>query len=91
MNWPVQEAFKGETPILVISQSVTELFKSSGNQQYTYEAIAAMRHGFGTHTFGEDEHIREERIPGRVTNESRYELEREDDRTDSVGPVDNDD
>lgn len=90
VNWLVQEAFKGETPIPVISQSVIELFKSRGNQKHAYKAIAAMRHGFGTHPFGEDESIQEERVTGRVTNESRDELERGDDRTDSVSPDDND-
>ncbi|MFC4989249.1 NADP-dependent phosphogluconate dehydrogenase [Saliphagus infecundisoli] len=91
VNWLVQEAFKGETPIPVISQSVIELFKSRGNQQHAYKAIAAMRHGFGTHPFGEDEHIREERRTGRVTNESRRTLEREDDHMDTVGSVDDED
>jgi 6-phosphogluconate dehydrogenase len=89
VNWLVQEAFKGETPIPVISQSVIELFKSRGNQRHAYQAIALMRHGFGNHPFGEAEGIREERITGRVTNEARSDLTK-DDETDPVGPVDPD-
>lgn len=89
VNWLVQEAFKGETPIPVISQSVIELFKSRGNQRHAYQAIALMRHGFGNHPFGEEEHIREERITGRVSNEARSDLT-QDDQKDPVGPVDPD-
>ena len=86
VNWLVSEAYKGETPIPVISQSVTELFKSRGNQRHAYRAIALMRHGFGTHPFGEDEGIRQERLEGRVGNEPRHEL-RDDDDMDPVGPL----
>jgi 6-phosphogluconate dehydrogenase len=86
VNWLVSEAYKGETPIPVISQSVTELFKSRGNQRHAYRAIALMRHGFGTHPFGENEGIAEERVQGRVGNEARHELRDEDD-VDPVGPL----
>lgn len=87
VNWLVQEAVKGETPIPVISQSVMELFKSRGNQQQAYRAISLMRHGFGGHPFGEDKAISEERITGRVDNEARHDLA-EDDNHDSVRPKD---
>lgn len=86
VNWLVSEAYKGETPIPVISQSVTELFKSRGNQRHAYQAIALMRHGFGTHPFGEDDSIRSERLHGRVDNEARHEL-RDDADVDPVGPL----
>jgi 6-phosphogluconate dehydrogenase len=86
VNWLVQEAFKGETPIPVISQSVIELFKSRGQQRHAPRAIALMRHGFGTHPFGEDETIRKERFEGRVGNEPRHEL-RDDEDVDPVGPL----
>jgi len=86
VNWLVSEAYKGETPIPVISQSVTELFKSRGNQRHAYRAIALMRHGFGTHPFGEDDSIRSERLHGRVDNEARHEL-RDDADVDPVGPL----
>lgn len=91
VNWLVQEAFKGETPIPVISQSVIELFKSRGQQRHAYRAVALMRHGFGGHSFGEDEDIRDERFSSRVTNESRYRLRSEDDQRDPVGPFAGDD
>ncbi len=86
VNWLVQEAFKGETPIPVISQSVIELFKSRGNQEHAYKAIAAMRHGFGTHPFGEDDDILKERITGRVDNVSRSHLEKDKERKEAVRP-----
>lgn len=89
VNWLVQEAFKGETPIPVISQSVIELFKSRGNQRHAYQAIALMRHGFGNHPFGEADGIEEERVTGRVSNEARSDLA-QDEEKDSVGPVDMD-
>ncbi|WP_255666183.1 NADP-dependent phosphogluconate dehydrogenase [Haladaptatus sp. DYF46] len=88
VNWLVQEAFKGETPIPVISQSVIELFKSRGNQQHAYKAIAAMRHGFGTHPFGESEDILEERVTGRVDNVSRDHLAEDEENMDTVRPKD---
>jgi 6-phosphogluconate dehydrogenase len=89
VNWLVQEAFKGETPIPVISQSVIELFKSRGNQRHAYQAIALMRHGFGNHPFGEADGIEEERITGRVTNEARSDLT-DDDQMDPVRPDESD-
>jgi 6-phosphogluconate dehydrogenase len=86
VNWLVSEAYKGETPIPVISQSVTELFKSRGQQRHAYRAIALMRHGFGEHPFGEDDTIRDERLTGRVGNEPRHEL-RDDEDVEPVGPL----
>ncbi len=90
VNWLVEEAVKGETPVPVITQSVIELFKSRGNQRHAYRAIALMRHGFGNHPFGESEHIEEERVTGRVTNDARNEL-RDHERTEPVGPLADDD
>lgn len=89
VNWLVQEAFKGETPIPVISQSIMELFKSRRDQQNAYGAVAAMRKGFGGHPYGEDEGIREQRITGRVENELRQDLAA-DDAMDTTGPIDRD-
>lgn len=89
VNWLVEEAMKGETPIPVITQSVMELFKSRGNQRHAYRAIALMRHGFGNHPFGEDEDIEDERITGRVENRARHAL-RDIPEMDPVSPVDRD-
>ncbi len=66
VNWLLLEAINQEIPIPVISQSVTELFKSRGEQKETYKAIALMRHGFGGHPFGEDDYIEEERKKSRL-------------------------
>ncbi|MFC6724106.1 NADP-dependent phosphogluconate dehydrogenase [Halobium palmae] len=90
VNWLVQEAFKGETPIPVISQSVQELFKSRGNQRHAYRAISLMRHGFGNHPFGREEGIAEERLTGRVDNEARSTLVEDDDEREPVGPSERD-
>ena len=87
VNWLVQEAIKGETPVPVISQSVMELFKSRGNQRHAYRAISLMRHGFGGHPFGEDDDTLEERVTGRVDNEARSDLAETDGR-DPVRPTD---
>jgi 6-phosphogluconate dehydrogenase len=78
VNWLVEEAIKGETPVPVITQSVIELFKSRGNQRQAYRAIALMRHGFGNHPFGQDDRIAQERLEGRVDEEARHELRDEE-------------
>ena len=90
VNWLVDEAIKGETPVPVITQSVIELFKSRGNQRHAYRAIALMRHGFGNHPFGESETIRQERFEGRVDEEARHDL-RADDEADPLNPMDYED
>ena len=90
VNWLVEEAIKGETPVPVITQSVIELFKSRGNQRHAYRAISLMRHGFGNHPFGEDESIRQERFEGRVNEEARHDL-RADAEKDPINPVDDKD
>lgn len=87
VNWLVQEAIKGETPVPVITQSVIELFKSRGNQRHAYRAIALMRHGFGGHPFGEDSDVLKERIISRMDNETRSTLNQDDDR-ETVRPYD---
>ncbi len=68
VNWLVQEAVNKEVPIPVISQSVMQLFRSrmDNKKDVTYKAIALMRHGFGGHPFGEDEHIAKERETSRI-------------------------
>jgi 6-phosphogluconate dehydrogenase len=90
VNWLVQEAFKGETPIPVISQSVIELFKSRGNQQHAPRAVALMRRGFGNHPAGKEEGIAKERLGGRVENEARSTLHERDDGREVVSPKDRD-
>ena len=87
VNWLVNEAIKGETPVPVITQSVIELLKSRGNQRHAYRAVALMRHGFGNHPFGEDEAIRQERYEGRVDEEARHDL-RDEESMDPLNPTD---
>ena len=86
VNWLVEEAIKGETPVPVITQSVIELFKSRGQQRHAYRAIALMRRGFGNHPFGESDNIRQERIEGRVDEETRQGL-RADSEEDPLSPL----
>lgn len=95
VRWLVNEAIKGETPAPVITRSVIELFKfpvpsPRGNQCHAYRAIALMRHGFGNHSFGEDEDIRQERFEGRVDEEARHDL-RAESEVDPVNPKDYED
>ena len=66
VNWLIQDALNKEIPIPVISQSVMELFRSRIKESDTYKAIALMRHGFGGHPFGKDEHIAKERETSRI-------------------------
>jgi 6-phosphogluconate dehydrogenase len=65
-NWLVMDAINKEIPIPVISQSIMELFQSRVRDNPTYKSIALMRHGFGGHPFGKDEHIAEERRASRI-------------------------
>ena len=78
------QVFKGETPIPIISQSVIELFTSRGHQRRACLVIGAMDKGFGGHLYGEVEETREERITGRVDNEPRRDLSREEESLESV-------
>jgi 6-phosphogluconate dehydrogenase len=66
VNWLVQEAVEKEIPIPVIAHSVIELFKSREKESDTARAIAIMRHGFGGHPYGKDEHIAKERKTSRL-------------------------
>ena len=67
VNWLVQDAIDKEIPILVISQSIMELFKSRTKDNDTYKAIALMmRHGFSGHPFGSYNYIAKERRTSRI-------------------------
>jgi len=67
VNWLVQEAVEKEIPIPVITHSVIELFKSREGESDVARAVAIMRHGFGGHPYGRDDHIAEERRSGRLS------------------------
>ena len=66
VNWLVEDAMAMEVPVPVITQAVMKLLASRDGRQHWARAIAMMRHGFGGHPFGPDEHIAEERRKGRV-------------------------
>jgi 6-phosphogluconate dehydrogenase len=66
VNWLVADALRMEVPVPVIAQAVMQLFGSRDKGKEWAKAVAAMRHGFGGHPYGEDEDIKEERKEGRV-------------------------
>lgn len=66
VNWLAMWAIKEEVPAPVITSSTLELFKSRGNQDEAYRAIALMRHGFGGHPFGVDDDIAKKRRLSRI-------------------------
>jgi 6-phosphogluconate dehydrogenase len=66
VNWLVDDAMQMEVPLPVIAQAVMQLIASRDPDRLAPRAIAAMRHGFGGHPFGEDEGVKRERREGRV-------------------------
>lgn len=65
VNWLVTDAMKIEVSIPVIAQSVMQLIASRDNENSWAKAIAMMRHGFGGHPFGEDDHIKKKEQKGK--------------------------
>lgn len=61
VNWLVADALELEVPVPVISQSVMQLFASRDDQKPWARAIAMMRHGFGSHPYGPDPSIAQDR------------------------------
>ncbi len=43
-----------------------QLIASRDNENSWAKAIAMLRHGFGGHPFGEDDHIKKERAEGQI-------------------------
>lgn len=66
VNWLVDDALHMEVAVPVIAQSVMQLLASRDKEKRWALAIALMRHGFGSHPFGADEAIAQERKQGRV-------------------------
>jgi 6-phosphogluconate dehydrogenase len=66
VNWLVEDAMRLEVPIPVIAQAVMQLIASRDGDRSAAAAVAAIRHGFGGHPFGEDRHIAEVRRTSRV-------------------------
>lgn len=67
VNWLVQVAVDKEISTPFIAMAVMELFESRGSGQDSARAVALLRHEYGGHPFGKDEHIAEERKTGRIT------------------------
>lgn len=67
VNWLVQLAIDKEIAIPLISLCIMNLFQSRDRGKDVYRAIALLRHEYGGHPFGADEHIAEERKSSRIT------------------------
>lgn len=66
VNWLVEDALHLGVPVPVIAQSVMQLLASRDPDDTWSKAVSMMRHGFGGHPLGPDEHVAEERDHGRV-------------------------
>jgi 6-phosphogluconate dehydrogenase len=67
VNWLMQVAVDKEVSVPFIALSVMELFQSRGSGLDSARAVALLRHEYGGHPFGKDEHIAEERKTSRLT------------------------
>lgn len=67
VNWLVELAADKEISIPFIALAVMELFESRGSGLDMARAVALLRHEYGGHPFGKDEHIAEERKTSRLT------------------------
>ncbi|MBE0477060.1 MAG: NADP-dependent phosphogluconate dehydrogenase [Coriobacteriia bacterium] len=66
VNWLIGDALHMEVPVPVIAESVMQLFVARDREEHWARAIAMMRHGFGGHPLGPDEHVAGEREHGKV-------------------------
>jgi 6-phosphogluconate dehydrogenase len=66
VNWLVQLAADLEISTPFIALAVMELFESRGSGLDRARTVALLRHGYGGHPFGRDEHIAEERKTSRI-------------------------
>ncbi len=67
VNWLLQAAIDKEISVPFIALAVMELFESRGAGQDSARAVALLRHGYGGHAFGKDEHVAKERKAGRMS------------------------
>ena len=63
----MQAAVDKEISVPFIALAVMELFESRGSGRDSARVVALLRHGYGGHPFGNDEHIAEERKTSRLT------------------------
>jgi hypothetical protein len=55
------------TSLLLTGLAYYPLFYNKADNENSWaKAIAIMRHGFGGHPFGEDDHIKKERAEGQI-------------------------
>ncbi|HTR84913.1 MAG TPA: NADP-dependent phosphogluconate dehydrogenase [Reyranella sp.] len=66
VNWLVDDALHMDVSAPVITQSVVQLIASRDGRKNWARAVAMMRHDFGGHPYGPNEHVAEERRTGRV-------------------------
>lgn len=66
VNWLIADALQMEVSIPVIAESVMRLFESRDQRRTASRAVAAMRHGFGGHSYGHELNVERERAKGRV-------------------------
>ncbi len=67
VNWLVQAAIDKEIAVPTISLAIQMLFQSRGSGEDCSRAVALLRHEYGGHPFGKDEHVREERKTSRIS------------------------
>lgn len=67
VNWLLEVAVDKEIAIPFIALAIMELFESRGAGKDSARAVALLRHEYGGHPLGKDEHIGEERRTGRLT------------------------
>ncbi len=67
VNWLVELAADKEISIPFIALAVMELFESRGSGYDRARAVALLRHEYGGHPFGRDEHLAKERRTSRLT------------------------
>lgn len=67
VNWLLQVAIDREISTPFIAMAIMQLFQTRGSGQDCARAVALLRHGYGGHPFGKDEHVAEERKTSRIT------------------------
>ena len=67
VNWLIEDAMRMEVPVPVIALAVMQLITSRDRDGSAAAAVAAIRHGFGGHPFGENPHIASIRRTSRAT------------------------
>ena len=67
VNWLAQMAIDKEIAIPAISLALDMLFMSRGSGDDSSRAVALLRHEYGGHPLGKDEHVERERKTSKIT------------------------